>query len=143
MCEDGYQVLLFDAIIDHKRDETAMTKADKTFVGANGREYFRRSTRGWKLCILWKDGPTMWEKLSNFKECYPVETAEYATARDIADEPAFNWWVNQILKKHDRIISLVKRRNTRYLKNTSKYGIELPKSVADAYLIDKKNGNTH
>ena len=47
MCDkDGYQVLLFDAIVDHKRDETVMTKADQTFVGANGIEYFRRSTRG-------------------------------------------------------------------------------------------------
>ena len=34
MCdEDDYQVLLFDAIVDHKRDETAMTKADQNFVG--------------------------------------------------------------------------------------------------------------
>ena len=39
--KDGYQVLLFDAIVDHKRDDTNMTKADQTFVGANGREYFR------------------------------------------------------------------------------------------------------
>ena len=47
MCdEDGYQVLLFDAIVDHKRYETALTKADQKFIGANGREYFRRSTRG-------------------------------------------------------------------------------------------------
>ena len=39
MCDkDGYQVLLYDAIVDHKRDETAMTKADQTFVGLNGRE---------------------------------------------------------------------------------------------------------
>ena len=30
--KDGYQVLLFDAIVDHKRDEMAMTKADQTFV---------------------------------------------------------------------------------------------------------------
>ena len=144
MCEeDGYQVLLFDAIVDHKRDDTVMTKSDQTFVGANGRVFFRQSTRGWKLCILWKDGSTTWQKLSDFKECYPVETAEYATARYLADDSAFNWWVNQILKKRDRIISLVKIRNTRYLKKTSKYGIELPKSVADAYLIDKKNRNTH
>ena len=63
----------------------------------------------------------MWEKLSDFKECYPVDTAEYATAFDLADDPAFNWWVNQILKKRDHIISLVNRRNTRYLNNTSKY----------------------
>ena len=39
MCDEYvYQVLLFDAIVDHKRDETVMTKADQTFVGANGRE---------------------------------------------------------------------------------------------------------
>ena len=43
MCDkDAYQVLIFYAIVDHKRDETAMTKADQTFVGANGREYFRQ-----------------------------------------------------------------------------------------------------
>ena len=75
MCdEDGYQVLLFDAIVEHKRDETEMTKADQTFVGTNDREYFGQSTRGWKSYILWKDGSTTWEKMSDFKECYPVET---------------------------------------------------------------------
>ena len=95
------------------------------------------------MCIIWKYGSTTWDKLSDFKECYPVETAEYATARDLDDEQAFNWWVNQILKKRDRVISLLKRRNTRYLKKTSKYEIELPNSKADAYLIDNRNGNTH
>ena len=48
----------------------------------------------------------MWEKLSDFKECYPVETDEYVTARDLADEPAFNWWVNQILKKRGEVTEL-------------------------------------
>ena len=45
------------------------------------------------------------------------------------------------MKKRDRIISLVRRRQTRYLKKTHKFGIELPKSVAHAEL-DRKNGNT-
>jgi hypothetical protein len=27
----------------------------------------------------------------------------------IADEPAFNWWRSWVLKKRDRIVSLVKR----------------------------------
>ena len=39
MCDkDGYQVMLFDAIVDHKRDETSMNKDNQTFVGANVRE---------------------------------------------------------------------------------------------------------
>ena len=47
------------------------------------------------------------------------------------------------LKKRDRIILLVQKRQTRYLKKTHKFGIELPKSVAHACeLNNKKNGNT-
>jgi hypothetical protein len=32
------------------------------------------------------------------KESYPVEVVEYAKANKIADEPAFAWWVNDVLK---------------------------------------------
>ena len=45
------------------------------------------------------------------------------------------------VEKKLRIISLVKKRNTRYLNNTHKFGIEVPKSVAQAYALDEKNGN--
>ena len=144
MCdEEGERVNIFDAIIDHKRCTTAATKQEQIFVGeTNGRTYYKRSTRGWLLCVQWKDGSTSWEKLSNIKECYPVQAAEYAVARELDDEPAFNWWVKQVLRKRDRIISQVQKRQTRYLKKTTKFGIELPKTAADAYALDKKNKNT-
>ncbi len=57
-------------------------------------------------------------------------------------KPAFNWWVPHVLRKHDRIISLVHRRTTRYLKRTHKFGIEVPKTVKEALALDCKNGNT-
>jgi hypothetical protein len=57
-------------------------------------------------------------------------------------EPAFNWWVPHLLKKRDRIISLVCKRTTRYLKWTHKFGIEVPKTVKEALALDRKNGNT-
>jgi hypothetical protein len=60
----------------------------------------------------------------------------------IDHEPAFNWWVPHNLKKRDRIISMVKRRSARYLKRTHKFGIEVPKTVAEARDLDQKNGNT-
>jgi hypothetical protein len=40
------------------------------------------------------------------------------------------------------LIALVKKRSTRFLKNMHKFGIEVPRSVAEAYALDKKNGNT-
>ena len=97
---------------------------------------------GWQICCEWKDGSTSWEKLSDLKESHPVQTAEYAVAQGIDHEPAFNWWVRHVLKKRDRIISLVKRRSARYHKRTHKWGIEVPKTVEEAIAIDKKNDNT-
>ncbi len=47
-----------------------------------------------------------------------------------------------MLRKHDQIIFLVRRRTTRYLKRTHKFGIEIPKTVKEALALDRKNGNT-
>jgi len=68
--------------------------------------------------------------------------AEYAVTMGIDHEPAFNWWVPYVLKKRERIISLVKKRQTRYLKRTHKFGIAIPKIVDKALELDKINGNT-
>ena len=63
-------------------------------------------------------------------------------AQEIEHDIVFNWWVNVVLNKSLRIISLVKERNTRYPKKTHNFGIEVPKSVAQACAMDKNNGNT-
>jgi hypothetical protein len=85
---------------------------------------------------------TSWQSLKDLKEAYPVAVTEYAVAHGIDDDPAFNWWVHAVLRKRGHIIALVKKRSTRFLKKTHKFGIELPRSVAEAYALDKKNGNT-
>jgi hypothetical protein len=50
-----------------------------------------------------------------------------------SDEPAFAWWVPDVLRKREQIISAVKAR---YLKRTHKFGICMPKSVKEALKID-------
>ncbi len=60
----------------------------------------------------------------------------------IDHELAFDWWVLHVLKKHDRVISLVCKRTTCYLKRTHKFGIEVPKTVKEAFALDRKNCNT-
>ena len=72
------------------------------------------------------------------KESHPVEVAEYARARGIDKEPAFEWWVLHTLKKRQVILAALKKR---IRKTTHKYGIELPTSVDHAYELDRKNGN--
>ena len=63
-------------------------------------------------------------------------------AQELDHEPAFNYWVPHTLKQRNRIISLVKQRQSRYLKRTQKFGIDVPKTVKEALALDLKNGNT-
>eukprot|EP00956_Cyclotella_meneghiniana_P018312 scaffold30420_cov55-Cyclotella_meneghiniana.AAC.1 len=138
---DGNEFVLLDSILDYRRHDGAISKSNQVRV-VDGKKIVRRSTCGWELCCSWKDGSTSWQSLSELKESHPVQVAEFAFAAQIADEPAFNWWVGWVLKKRDRIISAVKFRSSRYHKRSHKYGIEVPKTVEDAYAIDKATGTT-
>ena len=73
------------------------------------------------------------------KEVHSVETAEYARARGISNEPAFAWWVPYILRKKEVILTAVKNWIRRM---THKYGVEIPRDVEHVHKIDARNGNT-
>ncbi|KAG7370183.1 reverse transcriptase RNA-dependent DNA polymerase [Nitzschia inconspicua] len=138
MCDpEGNQYILLKHITDHRKDDTAISK-ENGFVWVRGRKCPRKTTKGWQLCVEWKDGTTSWEPLSALKESNPVEVAEYAVAHNLTEEPAFKWWVPFTLRKRDAIISAV---NNRYWKRTHKFGIRVPKSVKEAYEIDRENGD--
>jgi hypothetical protein len=113
---------LMDEIVDHKRMGDAVTVNDSK--SSDGK--LRQTTRGWKLCVQWKEGLLTWEKLSLLKDGYPLEVAEYAVANKLGSEPACNWWVHDVLRRRDRILS---KLNSRYLRREEKFGIVTPKTV--------------
>jgi hypothetical protein len=126
---DGNQYVLLDAIVYYRKDPSVAVARDNQVSIVNGKKIVKCSTRGYELCCEWKDGSTSWQKLADLKESHPLQVAEFAFAAQIADEPAFNWWVSWI--------SLVKCRSAQYHKHTHKYGIEVPKTVEEAYAIDR------
>ena len=137
---DGFTLTMMDGIIDYERDDAVVIpKSDAYVVTRRGRKRHRRTTVGWKLLVKWSDGSESWVPLKDMKESHPLEVADFAKARGIADEPAFSWWVPYTLQKRDVIISKVK---SRIRKTTHKYGIEMATCVGHAYEIDKGNGNT-
>ena len=69
---------------------------DNQEVILNGKRYKQKTTCGWQFCIEWKDKSTSWVRLSDMKESYPIEVAEYAEAMGISDEPAFSWWTTHV-----------------------------------------------
>jgi hypothetical protein len=127
-----------ESIIDHKTDGHAVAPVDM-YIKHGSKNKVRKTTKGWHLCVEWKDVTTSWERLSDIKEINPVEVAEYAATKSLLDTPAFVWWAPNVLKKRTRIIAAVTKR---YHKRTHKFGIEVPKSWDDCVRLDKENNNT-
>ena len=136
--EEGQRQMLLEEIIDHRTNTSAIKKEDGFVETAHGNRRNKMTTRGWELCVGWKDGSTDWVALKDLKNSYPIELAEYARRNGIQDEPAFAWWVPFVEKKRYRILSKVK---SKYWQRTHKYGIRIPKSVEEAHRIYKENDN--
>ena len=99
----------------------------------------RDTTKGWEVCIKWKYGSSTWNQVKDVKESFPVQLAEYAVLKKIADETAFTWWIKKLLKKRDSIIS---KTASKYWKKTHKYGLSIPHTVKESIEIDKENWDT-
>ena len=112
---DRNQYVLLDNIIDFRKTNPALSILDQN-IFVKGRASLLHSTVGWKVCYQRKDRSNSWERLSDLKESHLVKTAEYAHRQGIYNEPEFNCWTPHVLKKRDRIIYLVRKRNLIYLK---------------------------
>jgi hypothetical protein len=137
---EGNQFALLQEIIGHRKDNTALNVEDMYVQGSNNLS-MKKSTKGWHLQIMWKDGSTTWEPLKDLKSSNPVEVAEYAVAHELIEEPAFKWWVPHVIKKRNRLVSAIKRQ-TSHRKKNYKFGIEIPHSVERGLAIDKETGTT-
>ena len=115
----------------------ALNESNGFYLSANGNKVNKKTTQCWKLLVEWKDGFSEWVSLKALKESNPIEVAEYAQANLIDKSPAFRWYVPHVLRKQDRIVSKIK---SKYWRTTHKFGIRLPKTVAEALQIDKEMG---
>ena len=106
--DDGNPYTIMEEIQDHRKDGDALSVEDGHYLTATGQKRLKRTTKGWRFHVLWKDGSSEWIRLADMKESYPVETAEYASDRGLLQEPAFAWWAPFVLRKRDRIICKVK-----------------------------------
>jgi hypothetical protein len=114
--KDGNQFRLFSCIIGHRRNGNAVDKEDQ--MGISGKRTIKKKTlSGWALKVEWRDGGLAWIELKIMKELNAVEVDEYALANQISYEPAFDWWVHDVIRRNK---CLVKLSQTRFLcPNTS------------------------
>lgn len=137
---EGNQYRLFKEIINHRKKKSAVEKSDQFRIDhRNGKQEKKKTTAGWDLEIEWKDGSTSWLPLKELKETNGIIVAKYAVDNLIDSEPAFDWWVRGLLKKEKR---LIKKTQRHFVKQGYKFGIRIPKTVAEAIALDQENGNT-
>ena len=136
--EEGFTLTHLDSILDYRKNDDALDSDEGRTINKRGERRLRKTTRGWDLLFQYTDGSVQWMPLSEAKETYPVDVAEFAKAHGIHTEPAFAWWVPYTLKKRHAIVSNVRGR-TRKL--THKYGIEIPRDLDHVTELDRKNGN--
>jgi hypothetical protein len=86
---EGTQYVLLDEIVDWKCTEEATDDHNILQISNNGNLHPRRTTKGYYLCVKWKDGSTSWEHLKDLKESYTVQVAEFAISNGIQDLPGF------------------------------------------------------
>ena len=118
-------------------DWSSLKRRDGFIRGSGRNLHAKKTTRGWKLEVEWKDGTLSWIPLKYFKPSNPVEIAEYAVANNIEDEHAFKWSMKDVLRKRALIISKVKDI---YWRTTHNFGIQVPKMVDEAYEINQQTG---
>jgi hypothetical protein len=131
--DEGHNILLMRDLVDYKKGNGIAVSI------RSGQRRLRKTTQGWSFLVSWKDWIESWVKLAELKDFYPIDLAEFAKARGIANEPAFASWVPHTLWRRAAILSSVKAK---VRKKTHKYGIEVPTSVAHAKELDRINGNT-
>jgi len=81
--------------VDWAKDDTAVNRKDM-YIQHGTNCHLRNTTKGWKQCIEWKDGTTMWEGLANHKESNSIEVARYAIAKGIQDKPVIPTMVGAV-----------------------------------------------
>lgn len=138
--DDGLMHSLFTDIIGHRKiEDEAMSDEDFTALETGQNPLHARTTKGWDICIQWCDGSSSWHPLSEIKNSFPVQLAEYAKHNDLQDEPAFRWWLKHTLRRKKYLLKAVK---SRYSKRTHKFGIQVPQTVEEALEIDRATNTT-
>jgi hypothetical protein len=135
---ESRQYNLMEGIVDRKTDGHSVEPADM-YIKHGSNKKLRKTTKGWNLCVEWKDGTASWERLEDLKESNHVEVSQYASAKSLLYYPDFVWWAPHVLKKRSRIIASVTKC---YHKWTHNFGIEVTKSWDDCVRLDKDNYNT-
>ena len=95
---EGHHYQFVQEITDHRKDRSAIPISDGMIRSHNGDMVLKKTTQGLDLLVEWKYGSFSWIPLQYLKAYHPVELAKYAARNRLDVEPAFKWWVRDVLR---------------------------------------------
>lgn len=97
--DEGHEILFFQDVVDHRCIVNAPVPSQEAWIVMhNWNKVLRQMTKGWELCVEWKDKSTSWIPPKDLKAPNPLQVAQYAIAHNNAGDPAFSWWVQESIK---------------------------------------------
>ena len=84
--QEGNRFLLIESIINTITDGMQTLQKYAFIITKSGTKQRKNTTRGWEVCIQYKDGSHAWNKIKYIKDSYPVKMAEYAIENIILEE---------------------------------------------------------
>lgn len=54
--EEGHHQMIFDEILDYRKDHTALDETNGFRILPNGQKHPKMTTKGWTFLVQWKNG---------------------------------------------------------------------------------------
>jgi len=135
----GETMMTYNDLINYyskNEEENAELYAFQRIIG------HKKFKNAWLLNILWTNGEETWEPMILIKSSDPLTMARYAHDHQLFDLKGWKW-CKRYHKDPSRFIRAVRvyKSKVKRLFKTYKFGVEIPKFIKQALLLDQQNGN--
>ena len=96
----------------------------------------------WNVQICWENGETTWEPLGIIGKSDPVTCAIYGKEHDLLEQDGWKCFA-RLARRQKKLLRLAHQAKLQSFRcrPTFKFGIQIPRSHAQALELDKENGN--
>jgi len=119
----------FTQIIDH---QGPLTSSSPNWKGSS-----------YNVMLVWSDGSKTWEPINIVGKDDPVTLAHYAKTHDLLEVPGWKF-LRRIARRAKVLQRMMNQAKMSSKRNAVRYkfGVRVPRSVKEAYELDRANGNT-
>ena len=133
----GKQKMLYNDLINHynkNEEENAELYSFNAILG------HKQDGKEWLVEVQWDAGDKTWENLKMMKEADPITLAQYGHAQGLEETRGWKW-IKRYSQNKKVFINLSRAFAAKGKPKLFKFGVEVPRTLNEAMMLDKKNGD--